>query len=175
MSDKLLVLSCCAPCSVGVIGALRESGRDFTVLFYNPNIRPENEYRRRLDENKRVCAELGVPFAELPYEPSQWDAVCAGRADESERGERCALCFRLRLSQAARYATENGFAAWTSVLGFSRYKDLDQVNRIATEVAARYRLPYDFTNWRIYTQRTATLARVQNLYRQNYCGCKPRK
>ncbi len=175
MSDKLLVLSCCAPCSVGVIRALCASGRECAVLFYNPNIRPESEYRRRLAENKRVCAEEGVPFAELPYEPQRWDAVCAGLLDEPERGRRCAACFRLRLTRAVRYARENGFAAWTSVLGFSRHKDLDQVNRIARSVAAECALPYDFTNWRMLAPETAELTRAKNLYRQNYCGCKPRK
>ncbi|MDD3669030.1 MAG: epoxyqueuosine reductase QueH [Alphaproteobacteria bacterium] len=173
MSDKLLVLSCCAPCSVGVIHALRASGRAFAVLFYNPNIRPAAEYRRRLDENKRVCADLGVPFVDLPYEPQHWDAVCGGLTDKPERGRRCALCFKLRLAHAARYAADNGFAAWTSVLGFSRHKDLNQVNRIARAVAAECALPYDFTDWRTLAPETAERTRAKNLYRQNYCGCKP--
>mgnify|MGYP001554460274 CR=1 FL=1 len=72
---KLLLVSCCAPCSVGVICRLKEAGGYFSVLFYNPNIRPESEYRRRCDENKRVCTEEGIPFIELEYEPTKWDNV----------------------------------------------------------------------------------------------------
>ena len=71
-SDKLLLLSCCAPCSVGVIRYLYDNKTDFTVLFYNPNIRPQEEYIRRRDENKRICQELKIPFMELPYQPDLW-------------------------------------------------------------------------------------------------------
>ena len=175
-SEKLLLLSCCAPCSVGVIQDLHEKGTNFTVLFYNPNIRPEEEYIRRRDENKRVCDELGVPFVELPYDPAAWDRATKGLENEPERGKRCDACFLLRLRTAARYAKENGFTRFSSVLGISRYKDFDQVCRAGQKAAAAENVPYDETNWRKNggEAKANRLAREKNLYRQNYCGCKPR-
>ncbi len=173
---KLLLVSCCAPCSIGVIHQLKEQGVDFAVLFYNPNIRPVSEYEKRRDENKRICREKGVQFIELPYDPEKWDNAVAGFENEPERGRRCDICFRLRLMRAAEYARTNGFTHFTSVLGISRYKDFDQVCRAGLAAADMYDIPYDMTNWRKNggEQLRAALAREANLYAQNYCGCKPR-
>ena len=175
--DKLLLVSCCAPCSVGVITDLAEKGQDFTVLFYNPNIRPREEYERRLAENKRVCDELNVPFVELEYDTAAWEAITKGLENEPERGKRCDKCFYLRLKRAADYAREHGFTRITSVLGISRYKDFDQVCRAGKLVESETGIPYDTTNWRKNggLERTAKLGKEKNLYRQKYCGCKPIK
>ena len=175
-SEKLLLLSCCAPCSVGVIQDLHEQGTDFTVLFYNPNIYPEQEYIHRRDENKRICDELKVPFVELPYNHIVWEQATKGLENEPERGKRCDACFFLRLKAAARYAKANGFTRFSSVLGISRYKDFDQVCRAGRLASAEENIPYDETNWRKNggEAKANRLAREKNLYRQNYCGCKPR-
>ena len=175
-NQKLLLLSCCAPCSVGVIHDLAEQGVNVTVLFYNPNIRPESEYQRRLAENKRVCDHFQIPFVELPYRPTDWEQATRGMENEPERGKRCEACFFLRLKQAARYAKENGFTAFSSVLGISRYKDFDQVCRMGQKAAEAEGIPYDMTNWRKNggEQKANRLAQELNLYRQNYCGCRPR-
>lgn len=175
-SEKLLLLSCCAPCSVGVITDLHAAGTDFTVLFYNPNIRPEAEYIRRRDENKRVCAELGVPFIEIPYDNALWVQATQGLEDEPERGKRCDQCFLLRLKAAAHYAKENGFTKFSSVLGISRYKDFDQVCRAGRIASSEIGIPYDETNWRKNggEAKANRLAKEKDLYRQTYCGCKPR-
>ena len=87
-SKKLLLVSCCAPCSVGVISDLKEKGIDFTVLFYNPNIRPKEEYIRRRDENFRVCKNLNVSFQELEYDPEVWKNATKGLETEPEKGTR---------------------------------------------------------------------------------------
>ena len=173
--DKLLLVSCCAPCSVGVITDLANQGENFTVLFYNPNIQPQNEYQRRLEENKRICDELKVPFVELEYNPSEWEKVISGLENEPEKGKRCDKCFYLRLKRAAEYAKQNGFTRTTSVLGISRYKDFDQVCRAGKLVEKETGIPYDTTNWRKNggLERTEKLGREKNLYRQKYCGCKP--
>lgn len=173
--EKVLLLSCCAPCSIGVIHRLKQADTDLTVLFYNPNIRPESEYIRRRDENKRICQAVGVPFVELPYRPEDWSAVTQGLENEPERGKRCDKCFFLRLQRAAEYARDNGFSRFSSVLGISRFKDFDQVCRAGIQAANQIGIPYDLTNWRKkggleYAER---LAREQGLYRQTYCGCKP--
>ena len=150
IQDKLLLLSCCAPCSVGVIHQLHEQRVDFTVLFYNPNIQPENEYVRRRDENKRICLELHVPFIELEYRPDLWKEATKG--------------------------FENGFTRFSSVLGISRFKDFDQVCRAAQKASEEEHIPYDATNWRKNggLERAERLAKEKNLYRQTYCGCHPR-
>ena len=174
--EKLLLLSCCAPCSVGVIQDLYQNGVDFTVLFYNPNIRPVQEYQKRCDENRKICLELGVPFIELPYENDLWVRETAGLENEPERGKRCEKCFFLRLKKTAQYAKENGFTRFSSVLGISRYKDFEQVCRVGRLIEQIENIPYDDTNWRKNggEEKANKLAREKKLYRQNYCGCRPR-
>jgi len=173
---KTLLLSCCAPCSCGVIAEMAEKKEDITVLFYNPNIYPKEEYERRLLENKRVCETYGIPFIALPYEREEWEKAVKD-IPFMERGPRCSACFRFRLARTARYAKENGFEKFTSVLGISRYKDLNQVNEQAEKISEEENIPYDFTNWRKngLQEKTTELSKQLNLYRQNYCGCTPKK
>lgn len=172
----MLLLSCCAPCSCGVIDRLAGTDTDFTVLFYNPNILDETEYRRRLDENKRICNMYNVPFVELEYDPENWRTTCEN-APFKEQGPRCSLCFHMRLKKAAEYAKANGFDTFTSVLGISRRKNIKQVNAAGDAVSSFVGIPYDATNWRlngIYTLMETLPAKL-GLYRQNYCGCMPLK
>lgn len=174
MGEKLLVLSCCASCSCAVIKKLADAGADASVLFYNPNIYPSEEYVKRRDEQRRVCERFGLPFIELPYEPDEWDKAVSGLENEPERGKRCSVCFYLRLARAARYAKENGFDAFASVLGVSRYKDLAQVNREAARAAQTVGAAYNDTNWRkngLEELRKALIKELE-LYSQQYCGCR---
>ena len=175
-NEKILLLSCCAPCSIGVIERFKNEGRDFAVLFYNPNIQPFAEYEKRLNENKRLCVDMGVDFFELPYEPEKWKAVTVGLENEPEKGRRCDKCFALRLKRAALFAKEMGFSKFTSVLGVSRYKNFEQVTSIALQIAQEENISYDETNWRKNggEDRRAYLAKEWKLYHQTYCGCKPR-
>lgn len=131
MSEKILLLSCCAPCSCAVIEKLAAEQADFTVVFYNPNIQPEEEYRKRCDENKRLCAALSVPFVALEYDTERWCSLTQGLEKEPERGRRCSVCFHMRLKRVMEYAKANGFTHVASVLGVSRYKNLAQVNEAA--------------------------------------------
>ena len=176
-TEKLLLLSCCAPCSVGVISDLHQKKIDFTVLFYNPNIQPESEYIRRREENARICKELGVPFKELKYNPEAWKCATKGLEDEPEKGRRCDICFYLRLKRACEYAKENGFTRVSSVLGISRWKDFDQVCRAGEKASKETGIPYDKTNWRKNggLEKSERLSKEMNLYRQSYCGCKSKK
>ncbi len=171
--EKLLLLSCCAPCSCGVIKKLALQGRNFSVLFYNPNIDTASEYQKRLEENKRVCEKFAVPFIELAYEPQVWQEAVKGLECEPERGKRCSACFYLRLARTARYAKENGFTAFSSVLGVSRHKDLAQVNEQARKAAREADIAYDETNWRKggLEELRRALNKEMQLYNQTYCGC----
>ncbi len=173
MAQNLLLLSCCAPCSCAVIQKLAEEGRQFTVLFYNPNIQPETEYRKRCDENKRVCGLYQVPFVELEYDHDRWLRLVRGFEKEPERGRRCDICFEMRLKRAMEYARVHGFDAVASVLGVSRWKDLDQVNRAAARAEAATGGIYEAVEGRKggMQERRAQLIRELGLYNQEYCGC----
>ena len=175
--EKLLLLSCCAPCSIGVISSLKSKGADFSVLFYNPNIQPESEYIRRRDENKYICQKYNIPFIELKYEPEIWEQATKGLENEPEKGRRCDICFYLRLRKACEYAKKNSFTQVSSVLGISRWKDFNQVCRAGKKAEAETGVPYNTTNWRKNggLEQSEHLSKEMNLYRQNYCGCKPKK
>jgi len=171
---KILVLSCCAPCSCAAIKHLAQAGHAVTVLFYNPNISPQTEYEKRRDEQMRICRELGVQFAELPYAPETWETAIRGLEQEPERGKRCSVCFYVRLKQAARYAREHHFDLFTSVLGTSRYKDLNQVNTAALRAWQEEGTPYWANSWRKGGLEELRRALIQEfkIYNQTYCGCK---
>ncbi len=173
---RFFLLFCCAPCSCAVIKLLAEEGQDFAVIFYNPNIRPEQEYRKRADENKRLCTLYDVPFIELEYDNERWCKLTAGLENEPERGKRCDVCFYMRLKRVMEYAKENGFEAVASVLGVSRYKDLAQVNRAAAKASAEVGIPYLEIEGRKGGRQElrAQLIKELALYNQTYCGCKPR-
>lgn len=174
--DKTVLLSCCAPCSCAIIEKMAQNGDDFTVLFYNPNINPYEEYVKRLEENKRLCDIYGVKFVDLEYDNDRWSATVAGLENEPERGKRCSKCFNMRIKRAMEYAKDNGFNKVASVLGASRYKDLDQVNRSAADASKATGVEYIHVEARKggMQERREILTKELNLYHQTYCGCKPR-
>ena len=171
---KLLVLSCCAPCSCGALKHLVEKGVDVTVLFYNPNIFPQQEYEKRLEEQERLCKHVGVKFVDLPYDHAAWQQQVRGLEHEPERGKRCSVCFYMRLKQAARYARQHHFDLFTSVLGVSRYKDIEQVNAQALCAWLEEGTPYWANSWRKdgLSELRQALIKELKLYTQSYCGCE---
>lgn len=171
---KLLVLSCCAPCSCAALKHLADNGTQVTVLFYNPNIFPQSEYEKRRDEQQRLCQKLGVAFAEIPYDHAAWQAQVRGLEHEPERGKRCSVCFYMRLKQAAAYARKHHFDFFASVLGTSRYKDIEQVHRAAHQAWREEGTPYWPNSWRKGGLSELRRALIQefNLYQQTYCGCE---
>lgn len=171
---RLLLHTCCAPCVGDIMNTLTRSGVDYTLLFYNPNIHPEREYRLRKSENKRYADTLRVPFVDLDYDTDNWFARTRGLEWEPERGARCTACFDMRFERSALYAVEHGFPVFTSSLGISRWKDMDQINGCGLRAAARYPgLSYWTFNWRKRggSQRMITLAKAERFYQQEYCGC----
>jgi predicted adenine nucleotide alpha hydrolase (AANH) superfamily ATPase len=135
---------------------------------------PEQEYEMRKQENKKICAKFNIRFIDLDYDNARWLNAVAGLENEPERGERCKKCFALRLEKAVIYAKENGFDIFTSTFGVSRHKNLDDINKIATELAAKYDIVYDDANWRKggLEERRGQLIKQENIYKQTYCGCK---
>ncbi len=170
----LLLHSCCGPCSSAVLERLCAHFQ-VTVLYYNPNIEPEEEYRHRLQEQERLLHLLPGSIGLLPcaYDHDAFAAFAESLADCPEGGERCLACFALRLRYTAREAGKHGFEYFTTTLSVSPHKNADSVNS-AGEAAARAEgvkyLMADFKKKNGYL-RSLLLSREYGLYRQDYCGC----
>ncbi|MDX1838800.1 hypothetical protein DIZ81_13635 [Legionella taurinensis] len=173
-ADKLLLHSCCAPCSGEVMEALLHSGIDFSIFFYNPNIHPVQEYEIRKQENIAFAKKHAIPFIDADYDKDNWFARVKGLEWEPERGKRCTACFDMRFERTALYAHEHGFPVISSSLGISRWKDMNQINDAGTRAASRYpHIEYWTYNWRKNggAARMYEIAKRENFYKQEYCGC----
>jgi len=172
--DKLLLHSCCAPCSGEPMEALLASGIEFTIYFYNPNIHPVREYEIRKNENIRFAEKHGIPFVDADYDPDPWFERVKGLENEPERGQRCTVCFDMRFERTALYAHEHGFAVITSSLGISRWKNMNQINDCGIRAASRYPgMQYWTHNWRKKggAARMIEISKDEQFYQQEYCGC----
>lgn len=175
---KLLLHSCCAPCSSYCLEYLRKYF-DITDYFYNPNITNADEYEKRAGELGRLISEYNksgadsIEYVTGRYAPEEFIQAVRGLENEPEGGLRCVKCFRLRLYETAGYAAENGFDCFTTTLTISPLKNASVLNYIGQEAAEKfgiYFLPSDFKKRGGY-QRSIELSREYNLYRQDYCGC----
>lgn len=172
----LLLHACCAPCSSYVLEYLSQYFA-ITVLFYNPNIAPTDEYEKRRTELERLIAEQPhrhpVQIMECRYDPERFFHETRGMEEIPEGGDRCTVCYRMRLTEAAKAAKEGGFDWFTTTLSISPLKNAEKLNRIGEELAEEYgvkHLPSDFKKKEGY-KRSITLSHEYGLYRQNYCGC----
>lgn len=173
---KLLLHSCCGPCSTYCIQVLSEYF-DVTVFYYNPNIYPPEEYRLRADEQNRFISEFPtrnpVKFVEGAYDTDRFYAMAKGLEKVEEGGERCFKCYELRLRESAEYAKNNGFDFFTTTLSISPLKNADKLNEIGQKLSEEYGVSYLFSDfkkkegYKISTQLSAEY----RMYRQNYCGC----
>jgi predicted adenine nucleotide alpha hydrolase (AANH) superfamily ATPase len=172
--DRLLLHSCCAPCSGEVMEAIQASGIDYAIFFYNPNIHPLKEYELRKQENIRFAEKHGVPFIDADYDTDTWFARAKGMENEPERGIRCTMCFDMRFERTALYAHEHGYSAISSSLGISRWKNMAQINGAGARAAVKYPgLIYWDYNWRKKggSARMIEISKRENFYQQEYCGC----
>lgn len=171
---RLLLHSCCGPCSSAVLERLTEHFQ-VTVLYYNPNIEPEAEYLRRLAEQKRL---LSLLKEDVPLLPCAWDhqafaAFAPALAEAEEGGARCLQCFALRLNETARAARAGGFEYFTTTLSVSPHKNAENINRIGEAAGKAHQVRYlmaDFKKKNGYL-RSLQLSKEYSLYRQDYCGC----
>lgn len=171
---KVLLHSCCAPCSGEVMEAITASGIDYSIYFYNPNIHPRDEYELRKEENIRFAEKTGIEFIDADYDKDNWFERVKGLEWEPERGKRCTECFDMRFERTALYAHEHGFDVITSCLGISRWKNMQQINDCGERAAARYSgMTYWTYNWRKGggAARMVELSKQENFYQQEYCGC----
>lgn len=169
----LLLHSCCGPCSSYVLEYLTQFF-DVTVLFYGPNIQPEEEYDKRLHYQREVLRHIPAKLLECSYDGAAFERISAGYEAAPEGGERCTRCFLLRLEETARQAYAHGFAYYCTTLTVSPHKDAERINRIGEEMGAKYGvkwLPSDFKKRNGYL-RSIQLAKEFELYRQDWCGCQ---
>jgi len=173
LKEKFLLHTCCAPCGVAVIDELREKF-DLTVLFYNPNIFPEEEYLKRKKEVVRVCEGWGVPMMDHDYVPDEWNVKVQGLETEPEGGMRCGTCIKMRLLRAGEIAKENNFEIFGTTLTMGRQKTAKVITPIGEAVAQIFGLKYLAEDWKKGGRQEIARKLIQekNIYQQNYCGCK---
>jgi len=172
MKLSILLHTCCAPCSTHVITELKKD-YEITLFFYNPNVHPEEEYDKRLNEAGKIAEVLKVSFIEGGYDNKKWLDAVKGYEKNEEGGERCEICFRNRLEKTARLAKEKGFDFFSTTLTVSPYKDAEKVNMIGMVAGEKYDIRFlskDFKKKDGYG-KSIELSKEHNLYRQHYCGC----
>ena len=172
----LFLHSCCAPCSSYVLEYLSQYFK-ITVFYYNPNIYPDDEYYTRVEEQKkfieRFPAKNKIDFVEGNFDKDRFYAMAKGLENAPEGGERCFLCYELRLREAAEYAKARNMDYFTTTLSISPLKNAEKLNEIGLNLANEYGIKYlvsDFKKKNGY-KRSTELSKQYGIYRQDYCGC----
>ena len=174
---RLLLHGCCAPCSSYVLEYLSQYF-DITLLYYNPNISPEEEYLTRADEAMRLVSEMPtgseVKLTVAEYTPEDFYRIARGRENMAEGGARCFDCYRLRLEYTAKAAAEGGYDYFTTTLSISPHKNSEVLNSIGAELSEKYGVKYLFSDFKKKGGylRSCELSEQYGLYRQDYCGCE---
>ncbi len=176
---KLLLHSCCAPCSTTAISRLAEDYK-VTICYYNPNIYPEEEYIKRKNEQIKLInklnseGEYNITMLDVEYDSDNYESKVENLRNEKEGGARCTVCFRLRLEKVASLAKSLDYDLFATTLTVSPHKNAKLINDIGEMLAKEYKisyLPTDFKKQDGYKQ-SVQLSKKYELYRQNYCGCK---
>lgn len=172
---KLLLHSCCGPCSSYVITYLKDYF-DITILYYNPNIEPIREYEKRKSEQIRLIKELNLPnvrILDIDYDNDTYRDYIKGHEKDKEGGERCHLCYRLRLEKTVKVAKENNYEYFGTTLTVSPYKNAEVLNKIGEELSSIYNIKWLYSDFKKKDgyKKSIELSHKYNLYRQDYCGC----
>ncbi len=175
-TPKLLLHSCCAPCSSRCIEYL-SNYFDITVIYYNPNISPIEEYEKRKEEQKKFISEFKsknkLDFIDVGYDYNDFLKISKGLEHIPEGGERCFKCYRMRLDKTAQVARDNNYDYFGTTLTVSPYKNSQVLNKIGEELSNQYNIKYLYSDFKKNNgyKRSIELSREYNLYRQDYCGC----
>lgn len=183
---RVLLHTCCAPCSSAIIEALLQNGITPVIYYCNPNIYPREEYEIRKNECTRYAQSLGLEIVDDDYDHESWLQEMAGLENEPERGGRCLKCFKMRLLRTARYAGLRGIKVITTTLASSRWKSLGQINeagqwacdavrqRVENEIPPENEVIWWDRNWRKggLQERRLEIIRQYDFYNQQYCGCE---
>lgn len=170
---RLLLHACCATCS-GYLARELSKDHDLTVYFDNSNIFPKDEFFKRADEARKYFTAIGFEFVQADYLHEEWLALVQGLEGETERGERCLMCYRFRLENAAVYARHNGFDSFASTLAISPHKHAEAINAIGQALANEYCVGFLAGDWKKHDgfKNAMCLSKEQGFYRQDYCGCE---
>lgn len=175
-TKKLLLHSCCAPCSSHVIETLTPYF-DITIIYYNPNIEPYEEYEKRKQEEIRFIKEFPhqnkIDIIDCDYDNDKYHEVINGLEAEREGGPRCFKCYYLRLEKTAKEAKNGRYDYFSTTLTVSPYKNSQKLNEIGAELESIYKIKYLYSDFKKKNgyKRSIELSKQYNLYRQDYCGC----
>ena len=173
---KILLHACCAPCSSAVLERIANYF-EVTILYYNPNITKEEEYKKRILELKRLINSISpkykVALIEGRYDPTEFFDIAKGLEKEPERGRRCFKCYTLRLEETARVAESLSFPLFCTTLTLSPHKNANWINEIGEDLDKKYNTTYLYSDFKKKNgyKRSIELSKELNLYRQDYCGC----
>ena len=174
-ATKVLLHTCCAPCSSAIIECLMNHGITPTIYYFNPNIYPREEYDIRKNECSRYAKSLGLEIIDEDYDHETWLSVMKGLENEPERGGRCLKCFKLRLLKTAQYACEHDFKVITTTLASSRWKSLEQIEEAGRFAESQVpEVTFWAQNWRKggLSERRIQIIKEYGFYNQQYCGCE---
>ncbi|MBR3455444.1 MAG: epoxyqueuosine reductase QueH [Bacteroidaceae bacterium] len=174
-SRRVLLHTCCAPCSSAIIECMLQHDIEPVVYYCNPNIYPKEEYLIRKNECSRYAQSLGLEIVDADYNHEAWLERMKGMENEPERGARCLNCFKMRLLDTARYAAEHGFTVITTTLASSRWKSLEQINEAGRWATSHFPgVIFWEQNWRKggLQERRLAIIKEYNFYNQQYCGCE---
>jgi len=173
---KILLHSCCAPCSSYVITYLTNYF-DITILYYNPNIYPYEEYLKRKKEQIKLIKKLNnknkIDIIDCDYDNNLYNKLIKGLENEPERGNRCTICYQMRMEKTANIAKENNYDYFCTTLSVSPYKNSKLINEIGKELEKKYNIKWLYSDFKKKDgyKKSIELSKKYNLYRQDYCGC----
>lgn len=174
---KLLMHVCCGPCSTACLSVIADYF-DITLLFYNPNIHPQQEYSKRYLELERFVdiknqSGYDIKIVNAPYDPNEYFEHVKGLENEKEGGLRCNECFKLRLDYSAQYALKHGFDYFTTTLTISPYKNSQTINSLGKMLEQKYGIKYLFSDFKKNDgyKMSIQICKQYGIYRQDYCGC----
>ena len=172
---KLLLHSCCGPCSSYVITYLKDYF-DINVFYYNPNSEPQNEYEKRRNEQIRLINMMNIPSLSIldnEYENEEYRKLINGYEDEPEGGSRCHICYELRLRKTCEVAKKLGFNYFGTTLTVSPYKNANVLNEIGVSLGKEYKIKWLYSDFKKKDgyKKSIELSKKYELYRQEYCGC----
>lgn len=173
---KILLHSCCAPCSSHVITYLSKYF-DITILYYNPNIFPYEEYIKRKNEQIKLINEIKkeslVNIIDCDYDNEIYNKMIKGLEDEPERGNRCTVCYKMRIEKTAELAKNNNYDYFCTTLSVSPYKNATLINKLGEEMEEKYHIKWLYSDFKKKDgyKKSIELSKQYKLYRQDYCGC----
>ena len=174
-ATKVLLHTCCAPCSSAIVEWMVQHGITPTIYYFNPNIYHREEYDIRKNECSRYAKSLGLEIIDEDYDHESWLNEMRGLEQEPERGGRCLKCFKLRLLKTAQYAKEHGFTVITTTLASSRWKSLEQIEEAGHFAESQVpEVTFWAQNWRKggLSERRIQIIKDYGFYNQQYCGCE---